>query len=81
MQNILSDAGSSKKRRIEAFIKALEKIINTKIFGDEMDPLQWECPTEDNGQSVGSITLDNNQVKKMVANVEDLVELSVPDSA
>jgi hypothetical protein len=39
MQNILRDAGSSKKSRIEAFIKALEKIINTKILGDEMDPL------------------------------------------
>jgi hypothetical protein len=65
---------------IEAYVKALEKIINTRILGDEMDPLQWECPTEDNGQSIGSITLDNNRARKIVANVEELVELSVPDS-
>jgi hypothetical protein len=79
--HILRDAGNSKKNRIEAFIKALEKIINTKILGDEMDPLQWECPTEDNGQSIGSITLDNNRARKIVSNAEELVELSVPDSA
>jgi hypothetical protein len=33
--------GNSKKRLIEAFISRLEKIINTKILGDELDPLQW----------------------------------------
>jgi hypothetical protein len=33
--------GNSKKRLIEAYISHLEKIINTKILGDELDPLQW----------------------------------------
>jgi hypothetical protein len=59
--HICSNAGKSKKRRIEAFISRLKKIINTKILGDEMDSLQWECPTEDDGKSIGSITLDNNR--------------------
>jgi hypothetical protein len=58
--NICRCGGNSKKRRIEAFISRLEKIINTKILGDDLDPLQWECPTEDDGKSIGSITLDNN---------------------
>jgi hypothetical protein len=69
-----------KKKRIEAFISRLEKIINTKILGDELDPLQWECPTEDDGKSIASITLDNNRARKIVANAEELIDLCAPES-
>jgi hypothetical protein len=71
---------TQKKRRVEASISRLEKIINTKILGDELDPIQWECPTEDDGQSIGSITLDNNRARKIVANIEEVVELCLSDS-
>jgi hypothetical protein len=77
---ILSNESNSKKKRVEAFIASLEKIINTKILGDELDPLQWECPTEEDGKSIGSITLDNNRARKIVANAEELIELCVPDT-
>jgi hypothetical protein len=51
----------SKRRKVESFISCLEIIINAIILGDELDPLQWECPVEDDGKSIGSITLDDNQ--------------------
>jgi hypothetical protein len=78
--HILQEEGNSKKKRIEAYISRLEWIINTRILGDELDPLQWECPTEDDGKSVGRITLDNNRAQKIVANMEDIVQLSIAES-
>jgi hypothetical protein len=71
---------TSKKLRMEAFISELQRIINTEILGDEYNPMQWECPMEDDGKSIGSITLDNNKARKIVANIESLVDLSVSDS-
>jgi len=78
--HILQEEGNSKKKRKEAYISRLERIINTRILGDELDPLQWECPTEDDGKSVGSITLDSNRARKIVANMEDIVQLSIAES-
>ncbi len=46
------DEGNSKKKKIEVFISRLESIINTKFLGDGLDPLQLECPTENDGKSV-----------------------------
>jgi hypothetical protein len=74
--HILTEVGNNKKNRVQAYIKQLEKIINTKILGDEFDPMQWQCPTEDDG-TIGSLTLDNNRARQIVANIEELVELSV----
>jgi hypothetical protein len=62
-------------KKVEAYIKEVEKIINTKILGDEFDSMQWQCPTENDG-TIGSLTLDNN-CHKIVANIEELVEVSV----
>ena len=37
--HILTEVGNNKKNRVQAYIKQLEKIINTKILGDEFDPM------------------------------------------
>jgi hypothetical protein len=67
----------NKKARRDKFIKCLQTIINTKILGDEFDPLHWECPMTEDGESIGSITLDNNQARRIVSNMEELIELAV----
>jgi hypothetical protein len=75
---ILSEFNArNKKARHDKFIKCLQTIINTKILGDEFDPLHWECPMTEDGESIGSITLDNNQARRIVSNMEELIELAV----
>jgi hypothetical protein len=57
---ILSEFNArNKKASGEEYSTCLQKIINTKILGDEFDPLHWECPMTEDGKSIGSITLDN----------------------
>jgi hypothetical protein len=58
---ILSDFNArNKKARCEEYIKRIQIKINTKILGDEFDPLHWECPMTEDGESIGCITMDNN---------------------
>jgi len=68
----------NKKARREEYIKRIQRIINTKILGDEFDPLHWECPMTEDGESIGCITLDNNRARQIVSNMEELIELAVP---
>jgi hypothetical protein len=37
-----------------------------------------ECPTEDDGKILGSIALDNNKACLVVSNLEQIIELSIP---
>jgi hypothetical protein len=42
--------------------------------------MQWECPSEDDGKSIGSITLVDNKAREIVTNIESLVDLFISDS-
>jgi hypothetical protein len=74
--HILSGTCKSKRKHCKACSKLVENIINTHILGDKFDPVQWECPTTDDGLMVGAITLDNNKARKIVENIEELADLS-----
>jgi hypothetical protein len=50
--------------------------LNTKILGDPFDPVQWDCPTVENGSMVGVLTFDNIMARKIVQNTEKLVDIS-----
>jgi hypothetical protein len=50
-----------------------------QLLGDKLDPVQWECPTQDDGQMVHAITIDNNQARIIVENIKLLVNLSFSD--
>jgi hypothetical protein len=54
---IFLDVGKSKKKRCNAYAKQVEKILNTEILGDALDPVQWDCPTVENGLMVGALTI------------------------
>jgi hypothetical protein len=50
--------------------------LEQKILGDAFDPVQWDCPTVENGLMVGVLTFDNNTARKIVQNMEKLVDIS-----
>jgi hypothetical protein len=73
---ILREYSNSKKNRCNRYVDMVQHIMNTQLLGDEFDPVQWECPVQDDGQMVGAITIDNNRARKIVANIEPLVDIS-----
>jgi hypothetical protein len=59
----------------------VQSIMKMQLLGDKLDPVQWECPTQDDGQMVHAITIDNNQARIIVENIKLLVNLSFSDDS
>ena len=75
---ILMDANArSKKVHCKEYLSRIQNIINKKIRGDEFDPLHWECPMNESGDTIGSITLSNSRAQEIVSNLEELIDLSI----
>jgi hypothetical protein len=67
---------------IEAYIKEVERILNTDILGDDDGPAQWVLPYNQEKKTVEVICLDNNcNIQKILNHYELLVELSVYNQA
>lgn len=60
-------------------MEAIEKIFNTKILGDDDGPAQWCLPYDNENKTAGIICLDNNRIRKVMAEYEALVDLSIHD--
>jgi hypothetical protein len=69
------------KQRIKAFAERIQAIFNTSILGDEDGPAQWCLPMDDDGKNIGIICLDNNRIRKVIDNFEQLVGVAVIDNA
>jgi hypothetical protein len=65
----------------KAYIKEVERILNTVILGDEDGPAQWVLHYNQEKKTVGVICLDNNCIWKILNHYELLVELSVYNQA
>ncbi len=71
----------SEKECIEAYVKEVERILNTIILGDKDGPAQWALPYDDEKKTVGVICLDNNLIQKILLDIELLVQASIYDAA
>ncbi len=69
----------SEAERIKKYVEAIEKIFNTKILGDDDGPAQWCLPYDNENKTAGIICLDNNRIRKVMAEYEALVDLSIHD--
>jgi hypothetical protein len=67
--------------RITAYIKEVERILNTVILGEDDGPAQWVLPYNPEKKTVGIICLDDNCIQKILNHYELLVELSVCNQA
>ncbi len=71
----------SKADYIKAFAERIQAIFNTGIIGDEDGLAQWGLPMDDDGKNVGIICLDNNLIRKVIKNREQIVSVAVIDNA
>ena len=60
-------------------MEEIEKNFNTKCLGDEDGPAQWCLPYENENKTAGIICLENNRIRKVMAEYEALVDLSIHD--
>lgn len=71
---------TSETNRVEEFFMAIQNVVNTEILGDGYNPTQWQCPREDQGKAVGTITLDNTRVRKIMNSLDLLLAVCFPES-
>ncbi|KAL7559469.1 hypothetical protein ACA910_017483 [Epithemia clementina (nom. ined.)] len=68
------------KAAAEKFLQKLEEIVNAQIFGDERQEAQWICPVFKEKNEIGQITMSNIRTRKIMKNVDLLLELCVSDA-
>ena len=69
----------TEKQRVRAYVKEIEKIINENVLGEEWNPSQWKCPYDEKTSTLGPLSMENTKVRKVMNNLELLIEVSVPD--
>ena len=62
------------------FINDIEKVVNTKIFGDEFNQTQWSIPRDVNAKEILEITLDNNHTRSLIESFDSLVVFCIKDA-
>ena len=67
------------RERLSHYISSIEKCMNETILGTVNSPAQWKCPYDYNEGKLGSITLENWRVRRVMDQLELLVNLSIPD--
>jgi hypothetical protein len=75
---ILPEIRSPIKRKNE-YVKQLEEIVNEVLLGEELRPSQWHCPYDKSTGTLGPVSFENYRTRKVLANLEVLVELSISD--
>ena len=65
--------------RVSRFVSDIESIINTKILGSKDDPCQWMCPFDAKKKEVNPITMDNVRTRRIVDEMDTLVDFCVVD--
>jgi len=59
---------------------AINRIVNTKIFGTPDNPSQWECPCDRTQRELGIICLDNMKTRKIVNSIDLFLDLCIGDA-
>jgi hypothetical protein len=76
---LIDGIGSNQNDRIANFLKTVEKICNTVIWGTEDFPVRWTCPYDAKEKNIGTICLDNERTRMVVNHLEELVMFCIPE--
>ena len=79
-QGLIHPNISSESGRINRMFQDVHEVINKHVLGSEFNPTQWECPYDKKEKQIGTITMENTKVRKIVSNFESLIILVItPD--
>ena len=67
------------KKGTEAYLEAVEEVVNNKIFGSKLDQGQWRVPMSDNRKSMIALTMSNGKTREVIKQIDRLIEVCVQD--
>jgi hypothetical protein len=71
---------TSEGKRIKLFIAEVERIMNEEILGEVSDKSSWMFPYDEKLKKVGTVSLDNTKVRKLVAKMDQIINTCVTDA-
>ncbi|KAL7559833.1 hypothetical protein ACA910_015372 [Epithemia clementina (nom. ined.)] len=69
----------SENKRIETFLAHIARVMNTKVLGSNDNPTQWQVPYDVTTKTIAVICIDNERIRKVITNFEELVRSCVSD--
>ena len=68
---------NSEIKRCNHFIKRVQKCMNQSILGTSDMPTQWKAPYEKKKRKLGTITMDNVRIRRMLPKFDELVDICI----
>jgi hypothetical protein len=69
----------SEQKRIDRFLEDIERVVNESILGDPEHRAHWYLPYDPKVKEIAPITMDNNRVRKLMNQLEVMIELCIAD--
>ena len=76
-QGLINADVGSESGRINQMFWDVHEAVNKHIIGSEFNPTQWECPYDKKEKQIGTITMENTKVRKIVSNFQSLIVLVI----
>jgi hypothetical protein len=65
-KKILKEKKGVEGGRIQAYLTAINRVVNHEMLGSEDSPAQWKCPYDEEKQEISFICMDNTRIRKVV---------------
>jgi hypothetical protein len=77
----LATLHESTKKRFDAFVKKVENLFNTEVWGTPFAPTHWNLPVDDREKKILTLCLDNERCKTAIDSFDRIIDfLLVPDN-
>ena len=72
-------ARSSVDKQCKAFLRGLQKCMNTEILGTADLAFQYEIPFENSTKTIGVVSMNNVQIRKLIVEIAKVVNMCIID--
>jgi len=68
-------------RRVDEYMALVQKTVNETILGTVTEPTHWIIPWDRTTKKLGSISMENGRVRKILSSIDVLIDISIADEA
>jgi hypothetical protein len=76
----LHNQSKSDVQNCAEYLSHIQDIVNAEILGSDGSLAHWECPTTENKKQIGTISLDNTRMIKIIDEFDKLIDASITES-
>ncbi|KAL7558337.1 hypothetical protein ACA910_000137 [Epithemia clementina (nom. ined.)] len=73
------ERGGGTAGSVRRFLAEVSRIMNTEILSTEDFPQQWECPTTKGNEQIGTLTMSNGRIRRVISLLDKMVDACVFD--